>query len=184
MLAGVQLTRFQHRTLVSSCPFPRCLRSFVKCNCGIGPVDYEQEGGSTGCTMACPGDERQVCGGPDATSVYRVHDASVIGEKCDLCQEMRWRQSYCREKVLQCTADDNAIGYFGKIPAQSVFNWLCFAAHLGCGVTHRTDACVWFPPLLVHDLEPPTARLIVRVALLGTRGGVRRLTVDAAGSFG
>ena len=179
-----QLTRFQYRTLVSSCPFPRCLRSFVKCKCGIGPVDYEQEGGSTGCTMACPGDERQVCGGPDAASVYRVHDASVIGEKCDLCQEMCWLQSYCREKVLQGAADDNAIISSEKFQLSQFSTGSALPRISGAGSLIALTHAFGSHPYLVHDLEPPTARLIVRVALLGTRGGVRRLTVDAAGSFG
>lgn len=55
------------------------LPSTIKCYCG--DEDYEQHEESYNCSFRCLGDADDFCGGPHVTSIYSVHDASIIGEK-------------------------------------------------------------------------------------------------------
>jgi len=50
-----------------------------ECWCG-GPGGYGRYGASTACTMACVGDDRFVCGGLSANSVYEVDRSQLVAD--------------------------------------------------------------------------------------------------------
>lgn len=42
----------------------------LKCFCGVDGDKFDRHGESTDCTVACAGDDREICGGRFAISVY------------------------------------------------------------------------------------------------------------------
>ncbi|CAM9276680.1 unnamed protein product [Laminaria digitata] len=44
----------------------------IECFCGSKKDDYDQYGNTNACTKKCPGDSKNVCGGPLALSVYKL----------------------------------------------------------------------------------------------------------------
>lgn len=59
--------------------------------------------------MTCIANGGEICGGPADMSMYRVHDASVIGEKCGLCRKVHIINPSAT--VLLCAVTDNAAGF-------------------------------------------------------------------------
>lgn len=53
-----------------------------ECHCGYeGSSVYDRHGEASNCDVSCQGDSSEMCGGVFAISVYRLHEASVVGKK-------------------------------------------------------------------------------------------------------
>lgn len=53
----------------------------IKCYCGGGSSAGDFDDLGSGCAAPCGGDTAEFCGGGSVTSIYRITDVSVVGEK-------------------------------------------------------------------------------------------------------